>query len=95
MTTPVSQDCKDILESNAKLFQQLQQMQVGNRTSRARCSKLPAGDLRFALGSSYRKDDYVYLPDQGMTTTTITSVVLGQFDTTRTAGRDRRQGNLR
>ncbi|MET0290798.1 MAG: TonB-dependent receptor [Steroidobacteraceae bacterium] len=85
VTTAVSQDCIDILDSNAKLYQGLEQMQA-ELNIQGSLFDVPAGELRFAFGSSYRKDDYKYLPDQGMNTTTITSVVLGQFDTTETRG---------
>jgi outer membrane receptor protein involved in Fe transport len=85
VNTPVSQDCIDILDSNAKLYQQLEQMQA-ELNIQGSLFALPAGDLRFASGLGYRKNTYEYLPDHGMQTTNITSVVLGQFDTTETRG---------
>jgi iron complex outermembrane recepter protein len=85
LNTPVSQDCIDILDSNAKLSQQLGQQQAEFNVQGS-ITEVPAGDLRFAAGLAYRKNTYDYLPDQGMQTTNINSVVLGQFDTTETHG---------
>lgn len=85
LTTPVSQDCLDILDSNAKLYQSLEQMQA-ELNIQGSLFEMPTGDVRFAFGTGYRKNDYKYLPDHGMQTTNITSVVLGQFDTTETRG---------
>ncbi|MET0290797.1 MAG: TonB-dependent receptor [Steroidobacteraceae bacterium] len=85
LNTPVSQDCIDILDSNAKLYQSLEQVQ-SELNVQGSLFALPAGDLRFAAGAGYRKNSYKYLPDQGMQTTNITSVISGQFDTTETRG---------
>jgi iron complex outermembrane recepter protein len=85
VNTGVSQDCVDILDSNAKLTSQLEQTQF-ELDIQGGLFDLPAGNMRFALGTDYRKNTYQYLPDQGMKTTNIVSVVLGQFDTTETRG---------
>jgi len=85
VNTPVSQDCIDIIDSNAKLTSQLEQQQF-ELDVQGGLFDLPAGNLRFAAGADYRKDDYQYLPDHGMQTTNIVSVVSGQFDTTETRG---------
>jgi outer membrane receptor protein involved in Fe transport len=85
VNTGVSQDCVDILDSNAKLDSQLEQEQY-ELDVQGGLFDLPAGNMRFAAGVDYRKNDYQYLPDQGMKTSNIVSVVLGQFDTTETRG---------
>ena len=85
VNTGVSQDCTDIIDSNAQLTSKLAQTQA-ELDVQGGLFDLPAGNLRFAAGVDYRKDDYQYLPDQGMKTTDITTVVAGQFDTTETRG---------
>ena len=85
VNTSVSQDCLEILDANAKLTSQLSQVQA-EANVQGMLFPLPAGDLRFAMGVAYRKNKYEYLPDHGMQTTNIISVVLGQFDTTETRG---------
>jgi iron complex outermembrane receptor protein len=85
LNTPVSQDCIDIIDANAKLTSQLEQTQ-GEFNVQGGLFDLPAGNVRFAAGLGYRKNNYEYLPDQGMQTTNIVSVIAGQFDTTETRG---------
>jgi outer membrane receptor protein involved in Fe transport len=85
LNTPVSQDCIDIIDSNAKLTSQLEQEQV-EFDVQGGLFDVPAGNVRFAAGLDWRRDTYQYLPDQSMKTTNITSVVSGQFDTTETRG---------
>ncbi len=85
LSTAVSEDCIDIIDSNAKLTSQLEQEQTEFNVQGA-LFDMPAGNARFAAGLAYRKDSYQYLPDQSMKTTNITSVVSGQFDTTETRG---------
>jgi outer membrane receptor protein involved in Fe transport len=85
VNTGVSKDCVDIIDSNAKLSSQLEQMQA-EFDVQGGLFDLPAGNVRFAAGMDYRKNTYQYLPDHGMQTTNIVSVVSGQFDTTETRG---------
>jgi iron complex outermembrane recepter protein len=85
VNTGVSQDCIDIIDSNAQLTSKLGQTQA-ELDVQGGLFDLPAGNLRMAAGVDYRKDDYQYLPDQSMKTTDITTVVAGQFDTTETRG---------
>ncbi len=82
---PKTQDCIDIIDSNAKLTSQLEQQQF-ELDIQGGLFELPAGEARFAAGMDYRKNTYQYLPDHGMQTTNIVSVVAGQFDTTETRG---------
>ncbi len=85
LTTPISQDCINIIESNIKTSSELQQDQV-EIDFQGSLYHLPAGDFRFALGADYRSDFYEYLPDPGMSTTNITSATLGIFDAAPTSG---------
>lgn len=85
VNTGVSNDCVDIIDSNAKLTSELEQTQF-QIDFQGGLFDVPAGNVRAAVGLDYRKNSYQYLPDQGMKTTNITSVVLGQFDTTETRG---------
>ncbi len=85
VNTGVSQDCVNIIDSDAKLTSQLEQQQY-ELDVQGGLFDVPAGNVRFAAGLDYRKDDYQYLPDHGMKTTNIVSVVSGQFDTTETRG---------
>jgi outer membrane receptor protein involved in Fe transport len=85
VTTPPSQDCLDIVDSHAKLTSTLQQEQA-ELNIQGGLFDLPAGNVRFAAGLDYRRDQYAYLPDQSMVTSNITTVVAGQFDTTETRG---------
>ena len=85
VNTGVSQDCVDIIDSNAQLTSKLQQTQA-ELDVQGGLFDVPAGNVRLALGADYRKDNYQYLPDQSMKTTDIVSVVSGQFDTTETRG---------
>lgn len=86
LDTAVSQDCIDIIDSNAQLTSKLEQEQVEFNVQGG-LFDVPAGNVRFAAGLDTRRSTYQYLPDQGMKTTNITSVVAGQFDTTETRGR--------
>jgi outer membrane cobalamin receptor len=85
VNTGVSQDCIDIIDAHAKLTSQLEQSQV-EFDVQGGLFDLPAGNVRYAAGLDYRRNTYQYLPDQGMQTTDITTVVIGQFDTTETRG---------
>lgn len=79
VTTTVSQDCVDIVQSLLKTTSDLEQDQV-ELDFQGSLYALPAGDLRFAAGGDYRGDKFLYLPDPAMSTTNITSTSLGIFD---------------
>jgi outer membrane receptor protein involved in Fe transport len=85
VNTPVSQDCKDIVQSVLKTSTELEQDQV-ELDVQGSLAQVPAGDLRFAVGADYRGDSFRYLPDPTMSTTNITSLALGLFDTSPTGG---------
>jgi iron complex outermembrane recepter protein len=85
VSTPVSQDCIDILDSQLKTTTALDQSQV-ELNFQGSLFELPTGDLRFALGADYRKNNFNYRPDRGISTQNVTSVAIGLFDTTATSG---------
>ena len=85
VTTPVTQDCIDIVQSVLKTSTELEQDQV-ELDIQGSLAQVPAGDLRFAVGADYRGDSFRYLPDPTMSTTNITSLALGLFDTSPTGG---------
>lgn len=85
VTTPVSQDCINILQANIQTTSRLRQNQAELDLQGA-IAEVPAGELRFAVGGDYRKDDYTYNPDHGLSTTNITSLTIGLFDTSPTSG---------
>ena len=86
VTTPVTQDCKNIIDSGIQTSTHLRQNQV-EMDLQGSIADVPAGDLRFALGGDYRSDDYTYNPDHGLSTTNITSLTVGLFDTSPTHGK--------
>jgi iron complex outermembrane receptor protein len=86
VNTPVSQDCKDIINAGLKTNTSLQQKQVELDIQGA-LFPMPAGDMRFAVGADYRSDDFEYLPDGGLSTQNITSLTIGLFDTSATRGK--------
>ncbi len=86
LNTPVSQDCKNIIAANASTTTDLKQ-NVAELDIQGGIVPLPAGDLRFAVGADYRNDSYEYNPSKGLSTTNITSLTIGEFDTSSTHGR--------
>lgn len=85
VTTPVSQDCKNIITAPLKTTTEIQQEQVELDVQGALFA-LPAGDFRFAYGMDYRKNTFDYEPDRNISTQNINSLTVGLFDTTRTTG---------
>lgn len=85
VNTPVSQDCKDIIGAPVNTTTDLTQNQV-ELNVQGSAMQLPAGDLRFAVGADYRKNDFDYKPDPGFSTTNTTSLTIGLFDTSPTSG---------
>jgi outer membrane receptor protein involved in Fe transport len=85
VTTPVSQDCLNILQSQLKTSTSLDQEQV-EASIQGAAFNVPAGELRFALGANYRSNDFDFRPDRGISTQNITSLTIGLFDTTATQG---------
>ncbi|BAK67856.1 TonB-dependent receptor-like protein [Sphingobium sp. SYK-6] len=85
VNTPVSQDCIDIISAPINTETILAQDQV-ELNLQGSLAEIPAGDLRFALGAAYRKNDFEYRPDPAFSTTNTTSLTIGLFDTSPTKG---------
>lgn len=82
---PVSQDCKDFLMRRMTRDTELGQ-EVVEANMQGGLFDLPAGEVRFALGASYRKEKYEDIPSNEMifaTTTGVrpTSEARGSYDT--------------
>jgi outer membrane receptor protein involved in Fe transport len=78
VTTPVSQDCINIIDAALKTSTQIGQ-RVMELNLQGAGFNLPAGETRFAFGADYRTDSINYLPDPGMSATNITSNAIGIF----------------
>lgn len=85
VTTPISQDCIDIISEEVKNTTDVIQDQV-ELNIQGRLLEVPAGEARFAAGADWRSNEFKYLPDSAIDTTNITSTTLGLFDTTKTSG---------
>ncbi len=85
LNTAVSQDCIDIISAPVNTTTDLTQDQM-ELNVQGSAMKVPAGDLRFAVGASYRKNNFDYRPDPGFSTTNTTSLTIGLFDTSPTSG---------
>jgi iron complex outermembrane receptor protein len=59
---PVSQDCKDAIKADLKNRSTIRQTIV-EANLQGGLFELPAGDLRFALGASYREADFEFIND--------------------------------
>ena len=75
VNTPVSQDCVDLIESKAHATTDLKQDQF-ELDIQGSLFEVPAGDLRFAVGADWRRNDFAYEPDPGFSTTNVAPVVL-------------------
>lgn len=85
VNTGVSQDCIDIISAPLKTVTELTQDQI-EANLQGSLFELPAGDLRFAAGLAYRENSFTYEPDPAFSTTNTTSLTIGLFDTSPTAG---------
>lgn len=85
VNTPVSQDCIDIISASVNNVTDITQDQL-ELTLQGSFMDLPAGDLRFAAGAAYRKNNFEFRPDQALTTTNTTSSIIGLFATSPTSG---------
>lgn len=86
VNTPVSQDCIDIISAPVNTETDLTQDQA-EINLQGSVADLPAGELRFALGAAWRENGFEFLPDPGFSTTNTTSLTIGLFDVSRTAGK--------
>ena len=78
VTTPVSQDCIDIIDARLKTTTTLGQ-RIVEANFQGGGFMLPAGETRFAVGADYRSNTIEYRPDPGMSATNITSNAIGIF----------------
>ncbi|MEN7536019.1 TonB-dependent receptor plug domain-containing protein [Aurantiacibacter flavus] len=85
LNTPVSQDCLDIIAPQYNSETELTQDQIELNIQGA-LFELPAGDLRFAVGGTYRENDFSYDPDPNFSTSNTTSLTIGLFDVSPTSG---------
>ncbi len=81
----VAQDCIDIVQARLFTTTDLIQDQL-EANIQGGLFEAPAGEVRFAIGTDYRKNDFDYRPSSNLSTTNITSHTLGLFDTTPTGG---------
>ncbi len=86
VNTPVSQDCLDIISAPINTETTLIQDQV-EANLQGSLAQIPAGDLRFAVGASYRFNKFEFRPDPGFSTTNTTSLTIGLFDVSPTSGK--------
>jgi iron complex outermembrane receptor protein len=59
---PITQDCIDAISSDLKTRSNLKQ-EIWEANTQGKVMDLPAGELRAALGATYRKSDYEFLND--------------------------------
>jgi iron complex outermembrane receptor protein len=85
VNTGVSQDCIDIISARVNTSTELEQNQV-ELNIQGSLIEVPAGELRFALGAAYRENKFEFVPDPGFATTNTTSLTIGLFDVSPTAG---------
>jgi outer membrane receptor protein involved in Fe transport len=74
-TAPVSQDCQDLIEAKIKAVTEISQTQA-ELNVQGGLFNLPAGEVRFAVGSSYRKNVFDYEPSGPLDSQTINSAVI-------------------
>lgn len=81
-----SEDCIKAMQANLQNNTQLEQNMVeGNVTGDI--LELPAGQLQFALGASYRDEEYVFHTDNLTTNESFVEQGLGLFPTSNTEGK--------
>lgn len=85
VNTSVSQDCIDIISAPINTITDVTQDQVELNLQGA-AADLPAGELRVALGGAWRKNGFEFRPDPAFSTTNTTSLTIGLFNVSPTAG---------
>jgi iron complex outermembrane recepter protein len=73
-----SQDCIDAITSNQSDRQSMRQYE-SQLNLQGKLAELPAGDLRSAVGFSWRKNDYSFTPDSLRESDYISDTSAGQF----------------
>jgi iron complex outermembrane receptor protein len=81
----VSQDCLDIISANIKNLTTLTQQQL-EANFQGTLLELPAGPLQLAFGADYRRNSYVFDPDDGFSGNNVNTNPIGLFVTKPTAG---------
>lgn len=74
----VSQDCIDALQSN-QIDRNSMTQRIHEFSAQGHVADLPAGEVRGAVGATYRKNDYQYTPDSLRERDYITDTSAGQF----------------
>jgi outer membrane receptor protein involved in Fe transport len=74
----VSQDCIDALQSN-QVDRNSMKQQIFELTTQGHVANLPAGEMRGAMGATYRENKYQYTPDSLRERDYITDTSAGQF----------------
>lgn len=82
----MSDDCRRALQSNLQNNSQLEQ-NVFEANLTGDLLEMPAGQLQFALGATYRNYEYVFHTDNMTTNENYWETTLGLFPTTNTQGR--------
>jgi outer membrane receptor protein involved in Fe transport len=81
-----SQDCIDLISLRMKSFTDLKQNNV-EVDIQGSLFKLPAGELKYALGADYREDIFEYLPDTNLDQQSIVQTVIGLFGSNESLGK--------
>ena len=84
----VSQDCIDAIVTDSTDRSSLTQ-NIYEADAQGGLFELPAGQVRGAVGASYRSDDYVFRPDPVRATNYIQDVGVGQFGAVTSGGKTR------
>ncbi|MEJ1963168.1 MAG: TonB-dependent receptor [Gammaproteobacteria bacterium] len=74
----VSQDCIDAIAADYTDRTRIEQ-NIYEATAQGRIIDLPMGQVRGALGLTYRKDDFAYLPDASREVNSVIDVPVGAF----------------
>ncbi|MCW2391350.1 TonB-dependent receptor domain-containing protein [Sphingobium sp. B11D3A] len=85
-TAPVSQDCQDLIQANIKAETVVGQTQA-EVNFQGGLFDLPAGEVRFAAGASYRENNFFYEPSGPLNAQTINSGVISLPGVSRTEGK--------
>jgi outer membrane receptor protein involved in Fe transport len=81
----VSQDCIDSITTSSTDRTRLSQ-DVVEANLQGGIAELPAGELRGAIGSTYRKNDFAFQPDTIRETHSIIDIPIGTFSNARVSG---------
>ena len=85
VTSPISQDCLNIINAPITTTTELQQ-DIVEATIQGKAFDLPAGELRFAVGGDFRSNSFLYRPDPAMAQTNITGATIGIFGSNEAKG---------